>query len=397
MAMIKSLALAAGTMLLSGGALALHGTSTPPMSSTREVFATGVRAPSPSLNMATSTGESISVNLNSGLLQIDGGNGTVQVNILADAAQALGMTMNNLRTDLQSGTGLAKLASQNGSSAAALEATLTQDVTTAITNAVNSGSLSSSQASGIEQHLSKMIDGLVTGIPPGPAQMFGGPGGAVHFDLLADAAKALGLSTSTLQSDLQSGSTLATLAAQNGSSATALEATLTQDITTAITNAVNSGSLTSGQATKLEQRLSPMIDGSVTGTLPAPIAIATNGGPGQFFVKMGLGSLAVGGPGGAVHFNLLADAAKALGLSTSTLQSDLQSGSTLATLAAQNGSSATALEATLTQDATSAITNAVNNGSLSATLATRFESHLTSIIDAIVTGTPPAPIAMSQS
>lgn len=102
----------------------------------------------------------------------------------------------------------------------------------------------------------------------------------------------------------------------------------------------------------------------------------------------GPASLTIGGPGGALTIDLLADAAQALNLSTSTLQSDLAKGTSLATIAAQNASSVSTLEAAMVKEATVQIQNAVTKGTLTATQASKLETNLSTVIDAFVTGAP---------
>lgn len=289
-------------------------------------------------------------------------------NLMADAAKALNISTSTLQADMKAGDSLATIAANNGSSATALEATLLADAKAQIQSSVSSGKITSTQATTIEAHLSTMIDNFVT-MKPGSMKAGKGGMGALMGTLQSDVAKALNISTSTLQADMKAGDSLATIAANNGSSATALESALTTDATNEINSLVSSGKITSTQATSIEANLSKMIDAYVTnkpGSMP-------QGGGGML---------------GSFMKDVTSDVATALNISTTTVQTDMKSGESLATIAANNGSSATALESALTTDATNEINSLVSSGKLTSTQATSLEANLSKMIDGFVTRTP---------
>lgn len=192
-------------------------------------------------------------------------------------------------------------------------------------------------------------------------------------NLIADAAKALNLTSSQLMVDLKSGESLATIASQHGSSASALESTLLADAKSSVQSALADGRLTTAEASQIESRLGALVDRLVTAT------------PGEFSHAPGAWRHS-GTPGGLMG-SLMSDAAETLHVSTSELESDLQSGKTLATVAKDQGVSVSQLESTLTQDLKSEMQNAVKDGRVSASLASELESHLSAMVSHWVDGT----------
>ena len=182
--------------------------------------------------------------------------------------------------------------------------------------------------------------------------------------LMADAAKTLNISTSTLRADMKAGQSLATIAQANGSSAAALESALLADAQTQMQAAVTAGKMTAAQETAITPHLSTMIDQMVTHS----------------------GQWMKGGPGGyGMAGHLMAGVAKDLNISTTTLRTDLKDGQSLATIAQANGSSAASLESTLLASAQAKIQSAVSAGKITSAQATSIESHLSTMIDQMVT------------
>ena len=113
---------------------------------------------------------------------------------------------------------------------------------------------------------------------------FGFGGGFGRGDELATAATYLGLSQSALQSDLQSGKTLAQIAnATSGKSSSGLIAALVTAQKTKLEAAVTAGTLTQAQADQFTAMLKDRITNMVNGVRPTH----GFGGPGGY-----------GGPGG---------------------------------------------------------------------------------------------------
>ncbi|HTU28135.1 MAG TPA: LysM peptidoglycan-binding domain-containing protein [Solirubrobacteraceae bacterium] len=142
---------------------------------------------------------------------------------------------------------------------------------------------------------------------------------------LDDTASLLGISTSTLNSDLQSGDTLSSLASSAGVSSSSLLSAVEQDL---------SSNAPSGSSSLSSSQLSQMATDLINGTPPS-------GGPGG-----------AGGPSGAGGPTppSMTNTASLLGISTDTLTSDLQSGDTLSSLASSAGVSSSDLLSAVEQD-----------------------------------------------
>jgi hypothetical protein len=112
---------------------------------------------------------------------------------LSTAATYLGVTTDQLRTDLQSGKTLAQAATDQGKTADGLTGALVAAATTKLDAAVTAGKLTSTQESAIVSNLQKQITDFVNGTRPtfgtgktgapfsgGPFFPGGGPGGPSH-------------------------------------------------------------------------------------------------------------------------------------------------------------------------------------------------------------------------
>ena len=200
-------------------------------------------------------------------------------------------------------------------------------------------------------------------------------GGLGPSDDLDAAAAYLGVTSAALQSDLQSGKTLAGLAgATSGESASGLISALVAAETTEWDARVTAGALTKTQETALLPTLTQRFTDLVNGT----------GGPG--FGGPGGPGHGPGGPGGPSDD--LDAAAAYLGVTSAALQSDLQSGKTLAGLAgATSGESASGLISALVAAETTEWDARVTAGALTKTQETALLPTLTQRFTDLVNGT----------
>ena len=270
---------------------------------------------------------------------------------MTNTAQLLGISTSALSSDLQSGQTLGSLASSAGVSSSDLLSAVESDLQA---NAPSGSSAVSGDQ--LQQFATNLING--TGGRPhfgGP----GGPGGAPPA--MTNTAQLLGLSTSALSSDLQSGQRLGSLASSAGVSSSDLLSAVESDLQA---NAPSGSSAVSGD--QLQQFATNLING--TGGRPH------FGGP--------------GGPGGAPP--AMTNTAQLLGLSTSDLSSDLQSGQTLSSLASSAGVSSSDLLSAVQSDLQA---NAPSGSS--ALSGNQFEQIATDIING--TGPGPAPASASAA
>ena len=186
----------------------------------------------------------------------------------ADAAATyLGLTEDELHTQLESGKTLSQIAdATSGKSATGLIAALVAAEKQELSSAVTSGKLTQAQADTISADLQQRITDLVNGTLPK-----GGPGFRIHVNGLDPAATYLGLTEDQLRTQLESGKTLAQIAdATSGKSASGLIAALVAAEKKELSAAVSAGRLTQAQADALAANVEQRVTELVNGTLPKP-------------------------------------------------------------------------------------------------------------------------------
>jgi hypothetical protein len=202
--------------------------------------------------------------------------------------------------------------------------------------------------------------GLATASGGGPSG--GGPPGATAI------ASHLGLTQAQLRSDIESGETLAQIAAAQGKTVSGLEAAIVADAKSHLDAEIAAGTITSAQEASRLADLQSHVADMVNSTGPPAGA---HGGPG-------------GGPGSAAI-------AEYLGLTQAQLRSDLQSGQTLAQIATAQGTTVSGLEAAIVADAKSHLDAAVAAGKLTSAQESSMLADLSSHVADMVNSTgPPA-------
>jgi hypothetical protein len=200
------------------------------------------------------------------------------------AAKAIGITPEALRAQLEAGKTIAEVAKAKGVDVQKVIDAMVADAKTKL-----------------ESNLEKIITDEVNGTfkrPDGP----GGPGGPNRgFGFrggfgLDTAAKALGVTTDSLLSDLKSGKTIADVAKAKGVSTQKVIDAMVAGMKTELDAQVKAGRLTADQATKIKANLTAMITKQVNGTFERP---DFHGGmPGGFGGPGGMGRQGgFGGPG----------------------------------------------------------------------------------------------------
>lgn len=204
---------------------------------------------------------------------------------LADAATALGMTTDELLTELRSGKTIAAVAEAKGVALGTVTKALVDAEKQEIADAVTAGRLTQAQAdqllANVEQHATDIVNGTVPrpmdGMGPG-ADCSGGTGpgpmglGRDTGDELAAAATALGLTTTELQTKLQAGSSLAEIAtAEKVAVQTVIDALVTVE-KAEIDAALTAGAITQAQADRMKANVTQRATDIVNGTF--------RGGPG---------------------------------------------------------------------------------------------------------------------
>jgi hypothetical protein len=101
--------------------------------------------------------------------------------VLEGAASYLGLTQDQLLTQLRSGKTLADIAKAQGKTVSGLEDAITSGAQTQLDQAVKAGKLTQAEADQIMAGLKSHLDALVNGTVPGPTSGVPGPGPAFKF------------------------------------------------------------------------------------------------------------------------------------------------------------------------------------------------------------------------
>jgi hypothetical protein len=174
-------------------------------------------------------------------------NGPHGADFFSAAATYIGITVDQLRTELGTDKSLADVAVAHGKTRDGLIQALMAAEQTNISNLVDQKGIAAQRG------------------PGGP----GGPGFGVRLDSLAAAATYLGVSQADLMTKLQSGQTLAQIAAAaSGKSRDGLIAALVADAKAKIAAAETAGTITAAQATTLTNELQNRITQQVDSTRP---------------------------------------------------------------------------------------------------------------------------------
>ena len=198
------------------------------------------------------------------------------VDMVSAVAQALGMTTQDLMTQLRAGKTLADLAQSKGVSQDAVKQAIANAQKAAVDAAVTAGRLTADQATQAKQRIDQEIAALdltrpgfgfgfgrvpQPGGPPQPNQGvprpdFGGRGPGFGGAAVPTAiAQALGMTAQDLMTQLRAGKTLADLAQSKGVSQDAVKQAIANAEKAEVDAAVTAGRLTADQATQAKQRI----------------------------------------------------------------------------------------------------------------------------------------------
>jgi ribosome recycling factor len=187
------------------------------------------------------------------------------------AATAIGITPQELRTELQKGQSLAQVAQAHGKTGAAVAQALKDEANKRIDQAVTSGRLTADQANTRKTAVDQRIDQMVNQVMPQGGPGGGGPrpgpmgfGPGVMQQGLNTAASVIGISAQDLRTELQKGQSLAQVAQAHGKTGTDVATALKNEANQRIDQAVTNGKLTADQAntakTNIDQRIDQMVN-----------------------------------------------------------------------------------------------------------------------------------------
>jgi hypothetical protein len=191
----------------------------------------------------------------------------------AAIATYLGLTNDQIRTQLASGKTLAQIATAQGKTVSGLEDAIVADAKTHLDAAVTAGKLTADQESTMLARLKSHVDELVNSTGP-PAGGRGGPGGGPATQAIATY---LGLTSDQIGTQLQAGKTLADIATAQGKTVGGLEDAIVADAKTHLDAAVAVGKLTADQESTMLANIASHVADMVTHSGPPA---GGNGGPG---------------------------------------------------------------------------------------------------------------------
>jgi len=296
------------------------------------------------------------------------------VRVMDAAATVLGMTVDDLMTELKDGKSLVDVAAAKGISQEKLTADLLAQVKTQLDGLVSDGKLTQEQADNIYTQTESNIDQIVSdtsGFNFGPrfGPGFGerGPRGGVRVKDAA--ATVLGMTVDDLMTALKDGKSLADVAAAQGISVEKLTADLLTQVKTQLDGLVSDGKLTQEQADNIYTQTESNIDQVVSDTS-------------GFNFGHGFGER---GPRGGVQ--VMDAAATVLGMSVDDLMTALKDGKSLADVAAAQGINVDKLTADLLAQVKTQLDGLVSDGKLTQEQADSIYTQTESNIDQIVSDT----------
>ncbi len=197
---------------------------------------------------------------------------------IAVAAKALGMTEAELKTELQAGKSIADVAKAKNVDLADVKKAMLAELKAHLDEEVKSGEHTQAEADAKYAEMSSRIDTMLStaGLPMGKGGHGGkeGRGGHGPARFATEAlAKTLKLTAAELQTELQSGKSLAAIASAQNVDIADVKATLTSDFTAHLDEEVTSGEHTQAEADAKLAEFKTRLDDMVNGVRPA-------GGPG---------------------------------------------------------------------------------------------------------------------
>ena len=299
--------------------------------------------------------------------------------IASDAvAKVLGLTADELKTELQSGKTLADVAKAKSVDIAKVKQAIIDDFTAREQAEVASGEHTQAEVDQKIADLKSKIDDIVNGAMP-----MGGKGGhGIRGTVIASdaVAKVLGMTADELKTELQSGKSLADVAKAKGVDVEKVKATILEDYTAKEQAEVASGEHTQAEVDQKIADFKTRLDDIVNGVRPAGV-------PGGMRSEEGHGK----GGHGPRGFMAAADAvAKVLGMTADELKTELQSGKSLADVAKAKGVDVEKVKAAILDDFTTREQAEVASGEHTQAEVDQKIADFKTRLDDIVNGVRPA-------
>jgi len=189
---------------------------------------------------------------------------------LQQVANAIGISVAQLQTEMSAGKAIAAIATEHKVAASTVISTLVADENTEIDAAVTSGQLTPAQATQMKSQTAQRVTAVVNGTEPargrgGP----GGPGGGTRAEDQQIVAGAIGITTTQLQTELTAGKTIASIATEHNVTAAKVINAWVASENTEIDQRVSSGQVTAAQGAQMKTTTVQRVTDEVNGTAPA--------------------------------------------------------------------------------------------------------------------------------
>lgn len=305
-----------------------------------------------------------------------GGKGAVKATLeSAELTTLLGLTADQLKTELQSGKSLAAIAGEKNVDVQKVIDLEVKLLTAALDQQLKDGKITQAQYDTQKATIADKAKELVNATRIGKGDR-DGKGGFGHHEFEAavltnaDLAKLLGLTVEEMGTQLKAGKSLAALAAEKNIAVQSVIDMETKAITAALDQQLKDGKLTQAQYDSAKANVTTWATEVVNDT---------------FVGKPG------GGRGGPVEKSALledADLAKLYGLTTAELKTALQSGKSLAELATEKNVALTSVTAQVAKTLTAALDKELADKTITQAQYDEKKAGLATEVTKIVNGKP---------
>jgi lipoate-protein ligase A len=298
-------------------------------------------------------------------------------------AEAIGITAEELRTELEAGKSIADIAKAKNVSVDVVIDALVADMKAHLAEEVASGEHTQEEADAKLAEFTTRVTEMVNtaGLPAPRGGMDGGKHGGRHGASLDTAATAIGITAEELRTELQAGKSIADVATAKGVSIDKVVEALVAEVKAHLDEEVASGEHTQEEAdaklAEAKTRITEMVNNP---GLPAPKG---HGG------ESGRGHGMKGGKG-------LDAAATAIGITADELRTELQAGKSIADVATAKGVSVDAVIAAMVADVKAHLDEEVASGEHTQEEADAKLAEATTRITEMVNRTAPTRGAMGE-
>lgn len=188
------------------------------------------------------------------------------------AAEALGISQEDLKAGFGEGKSLSQMAEENGVDISELKATLTAQINERIDEAVAEGKIDADEAVEKKEAVAERVDKMVEATPGDRSERDGskrqGKGHGQRGQKLEGAAEVLGLTTDEVREGLKEGKSLADMASEQGVSEDDLVAALVEGLQERVDAAVEEGKIDAEKAAERTENAEERIRSRVNGEKP---------------------------------------------------------------------------------------------------------------------------------